>query len=121
MPRFVILYHETPPGSERPPHFDLMLEVGTALRTWELPRWPAADQPVLATQLADHRLAYLDYEGPISGGRGQVTRHESGSCEILSETSETIVLNLQGQRLKGVLTLRRVAPDVPQWDAAWQP
>ena len=24
--------------------------------------------------LADHRLAYLDYEGPISGGRGSVAR-----------------------------------------------
>ena len=67
MPRFVVLYHETPPDHDRPPHFDLMLETGQVLRTFALPRWPAAGEVTAAEALADHRLAYLDYEGPITG------------------------------------------------------
>src|SRR4051794_23553598 len=63
MPRFVLLRHETPAGSERPTHFDLMLEHNGVLRTWALSGLPAAGEPLLAEQLPDHRLAYLDYEG----------------------------------------------------------
>ncbi|HUE74229.1 MAG TPA: DNA polymerase ligase N-terminal domain-containing protein [Pirellulaceae bacterium] len=119
MPRFVILFHETPPDYDRGPHFDLMLEGGAALRTFALPHWPAAGETVPCEQLADHRLAYLDYEGPISGGRGHVTRHESGEYEIV-ETGETLVLRLYGQRLKGTLSLERLADSQP-WGATWQP
>jgi hypothetical protein len=121
VPRFVVLYHDTPPDGERPPHFDLMLEAGSALRTFALPHWPAVGEAIACEALADHRLAYLDYEGPISGGRGQVTRHESGEYAIEAETSQTLVLRLRGQRLDGTFTLRRLAADSPQWEAAWQP
>ena len=74
MPRFVILQHETDAGS----HYDLMLEVGGVLKTWSLSEPPEADREVACKSLPDHRLAYLDYEGPISGGRGSVTRLGSG-------------------------------------------
>ena len=120
MPRFVVLYHNTPPDYARGPHFDLMLEAGTALRTFALTHWPATGESVSCEQLADHRLAYLDYEGPISGSRGHVTRHEAGEYAIVNETNETIVLELSGQRLHGTLTLRRPADSQP-WEATWQP
>jgi hypothetical protein len=120
MSRFVILYHDTPQDYGRGPHFDLMLEGGAALRTYALPHWLATGETVSCEQLADHRLAYLDYEGPISGGRGQVTRHDAGEYEIVKETSQTLVLRLHGQRLKGTLTLQRLA-DSQQWGATWQP
>src|SRR5882724_3306447 len=68
MPRFVILRHETPPGFARPAHWDFMLECGGVLRTWEM---------------ADHRLAYLEYEGEVPGGRGTVSRWDEGRYEIL--------------------------------------
>ncbi|MEX2025886.1 MAG: DNA polymerase ligase N-terminal domain-containing protein [Pirellulaceae bacterium] len=120
MPRFVVLDHETPPDYDRPPHFDLMLEAGTELRTFALLRWPAAGETVLCEQLADHRLAYLDYEGPISGGRGHVTRHDAGEYDIVKETSHSLVLELSGQRLHGTLTLMWLA-DSQRWEATWQP
>ena len=120
MPRYVVLYHETPPTYDRLPHFDLMLEAGAALRTFAMPRWPAAGETVPCEQLADHRLAYLDYEGPISGGRGHVTRHEAGEYGIVKENSQTLALKLCGQRLHGTLTLVRLA-NSQQWEAIWQP
>ncbi len=73
--RFVILLHESPRGD----HWDLMLETGTLenprLTTWSLPpqQMPAQNISFICagTQLPDHRIAYLDYEGPISDHRGQ--------------------------------------------------
>ena len=73
MPRFVVLEHDFPT-----PHFDLMLEDGDSLRTWRLPTMPAVGTIVAAPELPRHRLAYLDYEGPIDGDRGRVIRRVSG-------------------------------------------
>ena len=120
MPRFVILFHDTPPGFERPPHLDLMLEAGDVLRTFALPHFPAAGETVGCEQLPDHRLAYLDYEGPVSDRRGSVARHDAGEYEIVSGTSETLVLRLRGQRCTGTLALLRRGEGTA-WEAIWQP
>ncbi len=74
MPRFVILCHENHRGA----HFDFMLESGDVLKTWALPQPPASGVEIECEALADHRLAYLDYEGPVSGGRGSVARWDRG-------------------------------------------
>jgi hypothetical protein len=73
--RYVVLRHE---GVDDP-HFDLMFETssGSALATWRSPRWPIESDTSL-TKLADHRRAYLDYEGPVSDNRGHVRRITSG-------------------------------------------
>lgn len=78
MPRFVILQHVTPPGSERATHYDLMLEQNGKLLTWAMPQQPRPGLKIVVTKLPDHRLVYLDYEGPISGDRGEVTRVDAG-------------------------------------------
>jgi hypothetical protein len=64
MRRFVLLEHQW-----NGVHWDLMLEEGDVLRTWaiDVPVVSGVDLP--ARRLADHRLIYLDYEGPISGLR----------------------------------------------------
>ena len=117
MPRFVILQHDTPPGYERPPHLDLMLEAGGALKTFALPRWPSAGETVACEQLADHRAAYLEYEGEVSGNRGSVTRYDAGEYEAERATSETLVLRMRGERHTGRLILRRSAES--NWEASW--
>ena len=67
MPRFVILRHELPDPRRRGVHWDFMLEHAGVLRTWALAEEPAPNKPISAEALADHRLAYLNYEGPVSG------------------------------------------------------
>ena len=76
---FVILRHEGVPQ----PHYDLMFESGAggALATWRSDIWPI-DRPTAITRLADHRRAYLDYEGPVSNDRGHVRRVAAGQCQI---------------------------------------
>src|SRR5687768_14660009 len=82
MPRYVILQHITPPEAERGTHYDLMLEQDGKLVTWAIPEPPRAGLRTSATKLSDHRLAYLDYEGPISGDRGEVRRVDVGEYEF---------------------------------------
>jgi len=86
--QFVVLRHTGVPT----PHFDVMLEraPGEALLTWRAPSWPMPVLTVL-TPLDDHRAVYLDYEGPVSGGRGQVQRlmHSIAQVSILTTAEGT--------------------------------
>ena len=115
MPRFVILRHDMPPGSARPSHFDLMFEQGQALRTWACEALPAIGRATLAEQLADHRLAYLDLEGEVSGGRGHVTRVAAGQYELLVETEGLVRVRLDSEALSGELTLARETQPPYRW------
>ena len=105
MPRFVLLIHDHPFV-----HWDLLLESGATARTWRLLESPAhwlsaaPPVPVLAEPIADHRLMYLDYEGPISQERGRVARWDAGTFDWLSETSP-VQVRLNGHKLKMTLTL----------------
>jgi hypothetical protein len=102
MPRFVVLEHDHPFL-----HWDLMLETGSVLRTWRLAAPPQPAAPVEATPLGDHRPIYLDYEGPVSGGRGTVTRWDSGTYDWIEERPERLEVRLEGIRLRGRLLLER--------------
>ena len=69
--RFVLLHHTLPDDSIRKSHWDLMIEAGDFLLTFELQSLPdnLADSAQVAwpvTRLADHRRHYLDFEGVIA-------------------------------------------------------
>src|SRR6059058_5409149 len=100
MPRYVILEHDWPHK-----HWDFMLEAGTILQTWRLPDVPQAGVAMRAEKSFDHRLLYLDYEGPISGGRGSVSHWDDGAFETLIEQENRRVIQLKGKRLRGIVEL----------------
>jgi hypothetical protein len=98
-----------PPSSDRPSHWDLMLEQGQVLRTWALAEPPEPGKVISAQQLADHRLAYLEREGEISGGRGHVERWDRGEYQRLADShAQCWILDLRGQRVTGVAVLRQL-------------
>src|SRR5262249_55736250 len=101
MPRFVILEHDHPQL-----HWDLMLETGDVLRTWRLGA-PPAEGEFSAEPSFDHRLLYLDYEGPISGDRGRVVRRDRGTYDLLTEGSGVLDVRLGGEKWRGTLQLRQ--------------
>jgi hypothetical protein len=113
MPRFVILSHDWPF-----PHYDLMLESGDSLRTWRLSE-PPQEEPVAAEPLENHRLDFLDYEGPLGGERGSVTRWDSGTFEWECNTPEMARVRVMGLRIEGNLELEKLArgstPTSPAW------
>lgn len=115
MPRFVILEHDAP-ADYRGLHWDFMLEMGDVLRTWALGTLPDEIRSNVAFRLAaellnDHRLAYLEQEGPLSGGRGTVKRWDQGTYELVAERSTTggqqssIVADVVGAKVRGRVEL----------------
>ena len=60
-----------------------------------------------ATQRHDHRIVYLDYEGPISGNRGFVTRIDQGTYESLNISEDKWRVKLNGDMVVGQVELAR--------------
>jgi hypothetical protein len=114
VPRFVILEHDHPL-----PHWDFMLEAGAVLRTWRLEAPPQPDRPSRAAASFDHRLIYLDYEGPVSGNRGTVKRWDGGTFEWLSDGAARLRLRLDGLRLRGVVRLEEKCSG--EWVLTYEP
>ena len=80
--RFVILHHT----GVAPPHFDLMLEGPDHLWPWACELNPMEldeGEHSSARPQLDHRKHYLHHEGPVSGGRGAVTRVAEGTYRLL--------------------------------------
>jgi hypothetical protein len=115
VPRYAILRHDPPPGSDRPVHWDFMLEEAEALKTWSLERAPAHDTAIRAKQLPDHRKAYLTYEGPVSENRGSVTRCDAGSYFIERSDNREMVVRLAEGSLAGIARIVRCESGDEGW------
>jgi DNA polymerase Ligase (LigD) len=106
MPRFAILTHDHPSV-----HWDFLLENGPSCRTWRLLKSPDVLGEIPAEVIADHRLMYLDYEGPLSGDRGTVTQWDTGTFEWLVNGDDRIDVRLAGRKLIGSVRLTRIGGD----------
>lgn len=86
-----------------------MLEHEGALLTWQLLREPFCpiDPPIAARHIGNHRLAYLDYEGPISRNRGEVRRVDKGTLAFESREDDRIIFTLDSVRMRGRFVLER--------------
>ena len=115
MPRFVVLHHLAPPTDPREPHWDLMLEQDDKLETWALPAPPTAELTQPVQRLADHRIRYLDYEGPVSGNRGTVQRWDWGTYLLIDSSPGLRDVQLSGQRQTVHLVLLREAVESKVW------
>ncbi|MFQ5502794.1 MAG: DNA polymerase ligase N-terminal domain-containing protein [Phycisphaerae bacterium] len=111
--RFVVLHHVEATGD----HYDLMIEMGNQLATWKLhdPPEHIESEPYGVDRLPDHRPLYLDYEGPISGDRGHVTRHDSGVCVVHKHTDTRWAVTFCGQHLKGDYILECLDQSGARW------
>ncbi len=79
--RMALLRHTLPDGSW---HFDWLIEhAAGAERVMTFRAGVRVDEGAAGaevTRLADHRRVYLEYEGEVSGGRGEVRRVAEGRC-----------------------------------------
>lgn len=93
MARTVVLRHDLPDGSF---HYDWLLERPDQpegrLLAFRLGSRPDAHPPLSlqGERSFDHRRLYLDFEGPISGGRGRVARCARGRVHHLEEHPDRI-------------------------------
>jgi len=95
-----------------------MLEQADTLAAWRLsadPTGPGAF-PIDCLRIQDHRKRYLDYEGPISGGRGSVSRVDGGTYDRAGDSRQACTITFHGLRLRGSFRLsRRGAEPDPNW------
>ena len=113
MPRFAILAHDFPT-----PHWDLFLEAGSFLRSWRLPILIDIETTFVAEPMPNHRLLYLDYEGPVSGGRGSVARVDAGTFAWELDQPDHAEVQLLGKVFVGRLILMKT---VEQWLGRFEP
>ncbi|MBP3960350.1 hypothetical protein J8F10_34410 [Gemmata sp. G18] len=102
MARFVVLTHDWPEL-----HWDFLAEAGDSLRAWRLLAEPVAGADIPAEPNFPHRPLYLDYEGPVSGGRGSVSRWDTGMCVWGAAKPDRVELELWGTKLTGSVVIRR--------------
>ena len=120
MPRYVVLYHETALPQERPSHWDFMLEEHGVLRTWAIQSPPSLSEEQPAEALPDHRLTYLDYEGPLSENRGQVTRVMAGEYEkLVDQWPDKLVVQLSDGERSIIVHLNRIGSST-LWTARFE-
>lgn len=105
MSRFVVQEHH---ASHL--HWDFRLEKDGTLKSWAVPKGPPEKKLVkrLAIQVEDHDLDYIDFEGEIAEGEygaGSVKIWDNGTYTPESESSKSIVFELNGKRLKGKYSL----------------
>lgn len=118
-PRFVIQQHDA-----RTMHWDLRLEADGVLKSWAVPKGPSTDprEKRLATQVEDHPVDYLDFEGVIPPGEygaGPVIVWDAGTYgNLTTDDGEEIPVGdaidnghvsvwLEGRKLRGGFALTR--------------
>jgi hypothetical protein len=92
-----------------------MVEANGSLVTWRLSAPLTLGEVVSALHIGNHRIDYLDYEGPVSGNRGQVRRWDAGDCDWLERSEQLVVVRLHGGRFNGILRLEWQRGD--EWQA----
>ena len=111
--RFVVQHHVLHEGE----HWDLMLEEGDVLLTWQLadPPEQAVGRAVPAVRIGNHRPAYLTYEGPVSDDRGEVHIVDRGTYECVTRSESTMRLVFHGRCLCGRYLLQQSGAHGPDW------
>jgi len=145
--RFTVLRHELPLPSQRECHWDLLLEPSdnspddarrpahstnfdsaAGLLTFEAPLPPDewANNKFGVKRLPAHRPLYLNYDGPISGDRGHVTRVQSGLIQWKVLQEDLLVLSIRQTWPKeteqiGLLRIAKL-PGNPEnnWELQWK-
>jgi hypothetical protein len=110
MPRFSILTHDYPFV-----HWDFLLEAGNSCRTWRLLERPDSQPVIAAESLPDHRLMYLNYEGPVSGDRGTVSAWDTGTFEWRINEPGMVEVILTGHTLNAVARIEQLDDGSWNW------
>jgi len=97
-------------------HWDLRLESDGVLKSWAIPKEPPTrpGERRLAVEVEDHPLEYGEFEGEIPEGEygaGTVEIWDRGHYLPLKWEDDEIIVDLQGEKLKGRYVLIRFQPE----------
>lgn len=63
-------------------------------------------EAMVVERIADHRRVYLEYEGPVSGGRGRVARIARGTVRLSPGGDDGFEIVCRWSKLEGSASLR---------------
>jgi hypothetical protein len=105
--KFVIHHHIT-----KDTHFDLMIDNGESLDTWQVHEDDLdrliQGEAVSAELIEPHRRDYLEYEGPVSRGRGRVEIYDRGEYRIILSEESFLSLMLKGKKFIGKIEIKKI-------------
>jgi bifunctional non-homologous end joining protein LigD len=94
-------------------HYDLRLERGGVLKSWAVPKGiPTDGSRRLAIAVENHPLDYAFFEGEIPKGQygaGAVKLWDRGTYTVIKWTDKEIEIRIDGNKIKGVYALIRIA------------
>ncbi|MBB3204706.1 hypothetical protein FHS27_000470 [Rhodopirellula rubra] len=102
--RFTISLHRIGPGLNRhtaagvpiTDHLDWFFETtpdqANSLKTFASPIEDFESPVIATTQLFDHRVTYLDYDGDVSGNRGSVQRLVTGTYQFVASNTNRFAI-----------------------------
>jgi len=111
-------------------HYDFRLELDGVLKSWALPKGipTMKGEKRLAVQVEDHPVDYANFEGTIPAGNygaGTVMLWDAGICEAVDDQpveglrKGKLLIQLEGQKLKGHWALIRMRPREDRDENAW--
>ena len=92
-----------------------MFQLDGVLLTWAVEECPRPGLRTVARALDAHRLEYLDYSGPVSGNRGEVSPWDRGSYQGNLSRTNRFSLHLQGDQCDGLIQMEPVDGDEGKW------
>jgi len=105
--RFVVHDHYAKKAGH---HHDFRLEMEGVLKSWAVRKGvpEIAGKKVLAVQVEDHPIDYINFKGEIPEGEygaGKVEIFDKGNYKLIEKTDKKIVFELKGKKLKGKYVL----------------
>jgi bifunctional non-homologous end joining protein LigD len=104
-PQFVIQKHDAIKSGT---HYDIRIEKDGVYKSWATKKLTNlifnTSQKIAVFMQPDHDLSWGDFEGEISEpnyGAGKVSKYDYGYCTILSWDDSKILVNFNGQKIKG--------------------
>jgi len=101
-------------------HYDLRLEMDGVLKSWAIPKNPPTEKNMkrLAVAVEDHPIGYENFQGIIPEGQygaGKVEIWDKGTYSIEERTTDKLIVNINGERLKGRYCLVKFKGQEKNW------
>ncbi len=95
-----------------------MIDNGEFLETWQIKEGDMgrliSEEPITAELIDPHRRDYLEYEGPVSQGRGRVEIYDTGEYTLINRKKTSLSLLLRGKRCNGTIIMQKTSGS--SWD-----